>query len=153
MSVGRPGQAKGREGSHPALERVIADLLPEEKVAAIRIYREATGASLAEAMSAVKAIADKHGKNNPVAVTIGSWSIRCLDQRTPRRFIRRLGFWLSETPDLPRQPKSCFDGEAVLAGAYWISMNYTSHPSPRSLPIARPVPTESNARSRTEGKE
>src|SRR5262245_44463800 len=41
-----PAPARQPFSSREALERTIADLLPEDKVAAVRIYREATGASL-----------------------------------------------------------------------------------------------------------
>jgi hypothetical protein len=43
------------------LERLVLPFLPENKVAAIKAYREKTGASLAEAKEAVEVIARKHG--------------------------------------------------------------------------------------------
>jgi serine/threonine protein kinase len=44
-----------------ALEQTIVDLLPEDRVDAVRKYRETTGAALADAVRAVRAIAVKHG--------------------------------------------------------------------------------------------
>jgi ribosomal protein L7/L12 len=46
----------------PALEReVVSQLEQGRKIAAIKIYREATGARLKEAKEAVEAIAERHG--------------------------------------------------------------------------------------------
>jgi hypothetical protein len=78
-----------------ALEQTIAGLLPEDKIAAIRIYREVTGAGLAEAMAAVRRIAQKHGKDRPVPFSwehfmwSGVWAVAAIAG----------GFWLAETQD------------------------------------------------------
>lgn len=79
---------RGRE-----LEQAIAELLPEDKVAAVRLYREKTGAGLIEAVSAVKGVARRYKKDGPLPF---SWE----------HFVGGLvwaaaavagGFWLAET--------------------------------------------------------
>jgi predicted Ser/Thr protein kinase/ribosomal protein L7/L12 len=104
-------------GSAPALERAVADLLPGDKQAAVRAYREATGAGLPEAMSAVMAIADKHGKNVPVPLTVDlalSWFKQAL-------VIMGVGIWLAVESD------PLFGWLAVLAALYWSAQNYSWH--------------------------
>jgi len=59
---GAPAPSAGRVAA-PAddLERLILELLPYRKVAAVGVYRDKTGAGLAEAKEAVEAIARKRG--------------------------------------------------------------------------------------------
>jgi hypothetical protein len=57
MVAERPAQDAGFD-QH---ERLVLPFLPENKVAAIKAYRQRTGASLAEAKEAVEATARKHG--------------------------------------------------------------------------------------------
>lgn len=83
-------------GERPAprsMELVIADLLPEEKVAAVRVYRQVTGAGLAEAVGAVKEIAQKHGKDKPLPFNLEhlAWCIVWAAGALAG------GFWLAET--------------------------------------------------------
>jgi serine/threonine protein kinase len=120
------GKAKSPEPPRsPAdpLERVIADLLPEDKVTAVRIYRESTGAGLAEAMSAVKTIADKHGKNRPLSAITPELIIRCV--------IGAIGFifgglWLAETQSWPPNQRLFEWGGGILA-VLWVVQSYTAH--------------------------
>jgi predicted Ser/Thr protein kinase len=101
-----------------SLERVIADLLPDDKVGAVRLYREATGEGLAEAMSAVRAIAEKHGKDKSLPAVTPELVIRCLLGAVG--FIV-LGLWLAET-----QMWLMFWG-GVLGAIFWVRQSYNAH--------------------------
>jgi len=122
-----PGQAKGQELPRatpvdPSLENAVADLLPEDKPAAVRTYREATGAGAAEAMSAVKTIAEKHGKDKPVPIS-PDLILRCIVGAFG--FIAG-GFWLAHTQTW--EPNKLLFGLGGIALAlYWVSRNYTEH--------------------------
>ncbi len=76
-----------------ALEQTIAALLPDDRIAAIRVYREATGAGLAEAMAAVRLIAQRHDKDRAVPFSWENllwalvWAVAMI----------AAGFWLAET--------------------------------------------------------
>ena len=97
-----------------SLEQTIADLLPEDKVAAVRLYREATGARLPEAMSAVKGIAIRYGKNTPVPVNaeLIIWILLGLAG------LPFLGFWLATTQ--PSQSNQLmFRGGGIIAALFW----------------------------------
>jgi serine/threonine protein kinase len=117
--------AKAPPSSRPitrkeALEHTIADLLPDDKVAAVRIYREATAASLAEAMSAVKAIAQKHGKDRPVPFSWEHftwavvWSVAMIAG----------GFWLAETQN-NRANQLMFRLGGFIAALFAVASNLT----------------------------
>jgi predicted Ser/Thr protein kinase len=124
--VSTPGRGGTRETPRAhasSLERVIADLLPDDKVAAVRVYREATGAGLAEAMSAVKAIADKHGKNKPLPAVTPELVIRCLIGAIG--FIL-IGLWLAETQNSPAN-RVMFAWGGVILALFWVGQNYTAH--------------------------
>jgi ribosomal protein L7/L12 len=54
-------QCQALDAEADQLERLVLPFLPEDKSAAIKAYRERTGASLAEAKEAVEAMARKHG--------------------------------------------------------------------------------------------
>jgi predicted Ser/Thr protein kinase len=101
------------------LERVIADLLPDDKVGAVRTYREATGASLPEAVAALKAIAAKHGLNRRWPVLTPELVLRCL--------IGALGFilggiWLAQTQPVEVQGnRFMFRAGGVLLALFWVS--------------------------------
>jgi tRNA A-37 threonylcarbamoyl transferase component Bud32 len=124
--VSTSGETKSHEAPRvhtDSLERVIADLLPDDKVAAVRVYRDATGAGLAEAMSAVKTIADKHGKNKSLPAVTPELIIRCL--------IGAIGFvfgglWLAETQTWPAN-QLMFEWGGVILALFWVGQNYTAH--------------------------
>jgi len=122
-SVIETKETKTPESKHANLEKVIVDLLPDDKVAAIRIYREATGASLAEAMSAVKGIAEKHGKNKPVPAFTVELFFQCLIG-----FIGFIagGFWLARTQYWGPNQFFLEMGGFILA-IFWVSQCYTTH--------------------------
>jgi protein kinase-like protein len=105
----RPAPAPGvPQGA--SLERLIADLLPDDKVAAVRIYRRATGAGLAQAISAVKVIAEKYGKEKPSF----TWElvIGCL---LGAAGLIAGGFWLA-----------LFLVGGFIGAVFWIPQKYTS---------------------------
>ena len=62
---GNPSSAAVASGDAGQLEQLVLSFLPEEKIAAIKAYRERTGAGLKEAKEAVEAIASKHGISFP----------------------------------------------------------------------------------------
>jgi predicted Ser/Thr protein kinase len=106
-----------------SLERLIADLLPHDKVAAVRIYREATGAGVAEAMSTVRAIAEKHGKDIAMPAVTPDLVIRCLLGALGGIV---LGLWLAETQSVPAN-QLLFGWGGVLWAIVWVGQCYRAH--------------------------
>ena len=144
-----PGQAKGQELPRaqpvpPALERAVADLLPEDKGAAVRIYREATGAGAAEAMNAVKTIAEKHGKDKPVPIT-SELIFRCLLGACAIGFIF---VWLVKPRRTGNPTSSCLLSGASPLLFIGFRRNYTEHLRKSSLEFGGPGRCETAATSR-----
>ncbi|MBM4070830.1 MAG: serine/threonine protein kinase [Planctomycetes bacterium] len=106
--------------TRPTLEQIIVDLLPEDKAAAIRTYRETTGAGLAAAFSAVKSIAETHGKNQPVPFAWDSF-IWCLVWA-----IGAIGFgWYLGMRHEDSAGNLLFKGGGILLALFWIAQNVT----------------------------